>query len=57
MRRSLKLFFVLRCYGAEKLRAYIRHHCALAAWFAQQMQGDARFELAAPQRFGLVCFR
>lgn len=36
--RSLKLFFVLRCYGAQKLRAYIRHHCALAAWFAQQVR-------------------
>lgn len=28
--RSLKLYFVLRMYGAEKLRAYLRHHIALA---------------------------
>ena len=55
--RALKLFFVLRMYGAEKLRAYIRHHIALAAQFAQLIQNDDRFELAAPPRFGLVCFR
>ncbi|KXZ45278.1 hypothetical protein GPECTOR_56g374 [Gonium pectorale] len=55
--RSLKLYFVLRMYGAEKLRAYLRHHIALAAAFAAALQADPRFELAAPQRFGLVCFR
>ncbi|KAG2449038.1 hypothetical protein HYH02_005790 [Chlamydomonas schloesseri] len=55
--RSLKLYFLLRMYGAEKLRSYLRHHIALAGAFAQQVAADPRFELAAPQRFGLVCFR
>ncbi|KAG2444680.1 hypothetical protein HXX76_001424 [Chlamydomonas incerta] len=55
--RSLKLYFLLRMYGAEKIRAYLRHHIALAAAFAQAVAADPRFELAAPQRFGLVCFR
>ncbi|GLC76482.1 hypothetical protein PLESTF_001786000 [Pleodorina starrii] len=55
--RSLKLYFVLRMYGAEKLRSYLRHHIALAQVFAAAVASDPRFELAAPQRFGLVCFR
>ncbi|GFR39957.1 hypothetical protein Agub_g35, partial [Astrephomene gubernaculifera] len=55
--RSLKLYFVLRMYGATALRTYLRHHMALAQWFAAAVAADPRFELAAPQRFGLVCFR
>ncbi|EFJ40155.1 hypothetical protein VOLCADRAFT_108307 [Volvox carteri f. nagariensis] len=54
---SLKLYFVLRMYGAEKLRSYLRHHIAMAQVFAAEVTSDPRFELAAPQRFGLVCFR
>ncbi|GIM15937.1 hypothetical protein Vretimale_18591 [Volvox reticuliferus] len=54
--RSLKLYFVLRMYGSEKLRSYLRHHIALAQVFAAAVDSDPRFELAAPQRFGLVCF-
>jgi aromatic-L-amino-acid decarboxylase len=44
-------------YGAAALRSYLRHHIALARWFAAELATDHRFELAAPQRFGLVCFR
>lgn len=55
--RSLKLFFVLRMYGEQQIQAYLRHHIALAQYFARLVQQDERFELAAPQRFGLVCFR
>eukprot|EP00884_Botryococcus_braunii_P016629 jgi/Botrbrau1/364/Bobra.110_2s0021.1 len=55
--RALKLWFVLRTYGLEGLRAYIRHHVALAKHFAGLMERDSRFQLAAPPRFGLVCFR
>jgi glutamate/tyrosine decarboxylase-like PLP-dependent enzyme len=44
-------------YGQQQLQAYLRHHIALAQYFAQLVQQDARFEVAAPQRFGLVCFR
>jgi aromatic-L-amino-acid decarboxylase len=56
-RRSLKLFFVLRMYGEQQIQAYLRHHIALAQYFARLVQQDERFELAVPQRFGLVCFR
>ena len=44
-------------YGAESLRQYIRHHVALAQYLADRVAEDARFEVAAPPRFGLVCFR
>ena len=55
--RSLKLYFVMRMYGAESLRRYIRHHVALAQYLADRIAQDKRFEVAAPPRFGLVCFR
>ncbi|MDP7035991.1 MAG: pyridoxal-dependent decarboxylase [Planctomycetota bacterium] len=55
--RSLKLWFVLRHYGVEGIRARIRNHVALAGWFADQIREDPRFELAAPPALCLVCFR
>ncbi|KAL6764535.1 aromatic-aminoacid decarboxylase [Haematococcus lacustris] len=54
--RALKLFFVLRMYGADKLRGYVRHHIALADQFAARVAADPRLELAVPACFGLVCF-
>jgi aromatic-L-amino-acid decarboxylase len=55
--RALKLWFVLRWYGAEGLRAHVRNGVALAARFADRVRGDARFEIVAPHPFSLVCFR
>jgi aromatic-L-amino-acid decarboxylase len=55
--RALKLWFVLRWYGAEGLRAHVRAGVALAAGFADRVRADPRFELVAPHPFGLVCFR
>lgn len=55
--RALKLWFVIRHYGVEGLRAHIRRHVELAAGFAAQLAGDRRFELAAPVALNLVCFR
>ncbi len=54
--RSLKLWFVLRMYGVERLQAYVRHHIALASWFAEQVEASPHLEVMAPQRFGLICF-
>lgn len=48
---------ILRMYGVTNLQQMIRHHMALADWFATAVTADERFELAAPPRFGLVCFR
>jgi len=55
--RSLKLWAVLRCYGAEGLRAIQREHMRLARLFAEWVEADPRWELAAPVRFSLVAFR
>jgi len=55
--RSLKLWFVLRHYGAEGLRAHIREHVRLAALFESLVREDARFEVVAPRTVNLVCFR
>ncbi len=55
--RALKLWFVIRSYGAEGLRALLRDHIAWAVAFAGWIADDARFELAAPVPFSTVCFR
>jgi aromatic-L-amino-acid decarboxylase len=55
--RSLKLWAVLRCYGAEGLRAMHREHIRLARLFADLVEADPDWELAAPLRFSLVVFR
>ncbi len=55
--RALKLWFVLRHYGARGLRAYIREHVRQAELFASWVRADARFELAVPRSLALVCFR
>lgn len=55
--RALKLWMVLRAFGAAGLRERIRYHCALAAKFADWVRADQRFELAAPVPFSTVCFR
>ncbi len=55
--RALKLWFVIRSYGVEGLRAVIRRHVALAAELARWVDESAEFERVAPVPFGLVCFR
>jgi aromatic-L-amino-acid decarboxylase len=55
--RSLKLWFVLRSYGAEGLRAHIRHHVAAATALAERIEANPRLELAATRSLSLVCLR
>jgi aromatic-L-amino-acid decarboxylase len=55
--RSLKLWFVLRHYGAEGIRHHIREHVALAQELAERLSADPRFEVIAPHPFSLVVFR
>jgi aromatic-L-amino-acid decarboxylase len=55
--RSLKLWAVLRCYGAEGLRAIQREHVRLARLFAGWVEEAPGWELVAQQRFSLVVFR
>jgi aromatic-L-amino-acid decarboxylase len=55
--RALKLWFVLRSYGAEGLRAMFRSHLGLAREVAGWIDGTAGWERLAPVPLGLVCFR
>jgi aromatic-L-amino-acid decarboxylase len=55
--RALKLWFVIRSYGVDGLRAVVRKHVALARQLAQWIEETPGFELMAPVPFGLACFR
>ncbi|KAJ0239147.1 hypothetical protein HA466_0236510 [Hirschfeldia incana] len=55
--RSLKLWMVLRLYGAETLKSYIRNHIKLAKDLEQLVSQDPNFEVVTPRIFALVCFR
>jgi aromatic-L-amino-acid decarboxylase len=55
--RSLKLWFVIRSYGVEGLRALIRKHVSLARELEGWIKQDQNFEIMAPVILGLVCFR
>ncbi len=55
--RALKLWFVLRWYGAEGLRALIQEHVRLAQLFAELVESEPGWEVVAPHPFSTVCFR
>jgi aromatic-L-amino-acid decarboxylase len=55
--RALKLWFVLRWYGAEGLRAHIRSHVAWAQELAGWADADDRFDVVSPHPLSLVCLR
>jgi aromatic-L-amino-acid decarboxylase len=55
--RALKLWFVLRSFGAEGLRNHLRRHIALAQEFATWVEAEPNWEILAPHPFSVVCFR
>ncbi|HEX8694582.1 MAG TPA: aminotransferase class I/II-fold pyridoxal phosphate-dependent enzyme [Longimicrobium sp.] len=55
--RSLKLWFVLRYFGVEGVRARLREHLRLARLLAGWIEAEPEWELAAPVPLGLVVFR
>src|SRR6185312_7583561 len=55
--RALKLWFVLRWYGAEGLRHHVRLHVGLARELSGWVDDDPSFERVAPTTVNLVCFR
>lgn len=55
--RSLKLWFVLRFYGASGIRNGIRANVRWARELGARIDADRRLELVAPVPFSLVCFR
>ncbi|OLT25498.1 amino acid decarboxylase [Actinomadura sp. CNU-125] len=55
--RALKLWSVIRWYGAEGLREHVRTGVRLAQVLAAEIGADPGFEVLEPHPFGLVCFR
>ncbi|WOL08946.1 hypothetical protein Cni_G17699 [Canna indica] len=55
--RSLKLWMVMRSYGASNLRKFIRSHVSMAELFEGFVNEDKRFEVVVPRNFATVCFR
>jgi aromatic-L-amino-acid decarboxylase len=55
--RSLKHTTVLRSYGREGLQVRIREAIRLAELFESWLRDEPGWELSAPRRFSVVCFR
>jgi aromatic-L-amino-acid/L-tryptophan decarboxylase len=55
--RALKLWMVLRHFGADGLRARLAEHMRLAGLFAGWIDADAGWQRLAPVPFSVVCFR
>jgi aromatic-L-amino-acid decarboxylase len=55
--RALKLWTVLRFFGAAGLRSRLAEHIRLAQLFAGWVDADPDFERLAPVPLSLVCFR
>jgi len=55
--RALKLWMIMRHFGAAGLRAHLAEHMRLAQLFAGWVDASDRFERVAPVPFSVVCFR
>ncbi len=55
--RALKLWFVLRYFGRERIQAMLRQHIQWAQDFAALVDVHPKFERVAPVPFSVVCFR
>jgi aromatic-L-amino-acid decarboxylase len=55
--RALKLWMVLRHFGAEGIRERLSEHIRLARLFAAWVDAHPDFERCAPVPFSVVCFR
>jgi aromatic-L-amino-acid decarboxylase len=55
--RALKLWFVLRYFGANGMAERLREHIRLARLFAAEVDADPGMERLAPTRFSVVVFR
>jgi aromatic-L-amino-acid decarboxylase len=55
--RALKLWFVIRTFGAAGIREKVRTHIQWAQELAQEIGASEDFELLAPVPFATICFR
>jgi aromatic-L-amino-acid decarboxylase len=54
--RALKLWFVIRSFGASGLRAKVADHIRWAQDLAKEIDAEPDFQLLAPVPFGTICF-
>ena len=55
--RSLKLWMILRSFGARAIRAHLSEHIRLAQLLASWVDAHPDFERLAPVPLSVVCFR
>ena len=55
--RALKLWFVMRYFGRERIEAMLRSHIQWAKNFAALVDAHPKFERVAPAPLSVVCFR
>lgn len=55
--RALKVWLVLRSYGVDNLRNFLRNHVEMAKTFEGLVKLDKRFEIVVPRNLAVVCFR
>ena len=55
--RALKLWMILRSFGAREIRAHLARHIHLAQQLASWVDDHPDFERLAPVPFSVVCFR
>lgn len=55
--RALKIWFQLRSFGADGMRAMLRGHVELARWLAAEVDRDPDFVRVGEARFATVCLR
>jgi len=55
--RALKLWFVMRYFGRERIEAMLRSHIQWAKDFAALVDAHPKFERVAPAPLSVVCFR
>jgi aromatic-L-amino-acid decarboxylase len=55
--RALKLWFVIRSFGAEGIKSIIRKHIEIIKNLTEEIEEHKDFEILAPVFFNLICFR
>ncbi|UCD80607.1 MAG: aminotransferase class V-fold PLP-dependent enzyme, partial [Desulfobacterales bacterium] len=55
--RALKLWFVIRSFGASGIREKVRNHLQWVQELAAEIEISEDFELLAPVPFATICFR
>jgi len=55
--RALKLWMIMRFFGADGLQARLAEHIRIAQLFAGWVDASDQFQRMAPAPFSVVCFR